>query len=67
MYWGSLAMVEDKGVNQAMITVEMILRNKSRDEGCLKGASLVLAHCVKRSLEKNVWSDTWGTSRNALR
>jgi hypothetical protein len=51
MYWGSLAMVEDKNVSQAMIIVGLILRNKPIDQDCLKGASLVLAHCVKRSLE----------------
>jgi hypothetical protein len=38
MYWGSLAMVEDKNVSQAMIIVGLILRNKPIDQDCLKGA-----------------------------
>jgi hypothetical protein len=59
MYLGPLPMVADENVSQATIIVERLLHEKptekalSIDNGCLKDASLLLAHCVKQSLEKS--------------
>jgi|SRR5580704_5186756 hypothetical protein len=49
MYWGSMAMVEDDDVDQAMVLFRDALDNKG-DGNCLRSASLFLAHCVKKSL-----------------
>jgi hypothetical protein len=65
MYWGPLPMVADENVSQAIIIVERSLHKKptqkaiSIDNGCLTDASLLLAHCVKQSLEKS-WSVVLG-------
>jgi hypothetical protein len=66
MYLGPLPMVADEDVSQAVIIVERLLHEKpmersiSIDNGCLTDAALLLAHCVKRSLEKS-WSVELGT------
>jgi hypothetical protein len=50
MFWGSMAMVEDDDVDQAMVLFRDA-RNNNGDKNCLRAASLFLAHCVKKSLE----------------
>jgi hypothetical protein len=49
MYWGSMAMVEDDDVDQAMVLFRDAVNSKG-DDNCLRAASLFLAHCVKKSL-----------------
>jgi hypothetical protein len=53
IYWGRLAAVEDNFVDHAMVSFGDKLTEKS-STACLNDASLLLAHCVKKSLE-----DSW--------
>jgi hypothetical protein len=53
IYWGRLAAVEDNFVDNAMVLFGNKLTEKS-PKCCLNDASLLLVHCVKKSLE-----DSW--------
>jgi hypothetical protein len=58
LYWGSLGTVEDNAVDEAMVAFgELLNRNAGRD--CLQQASLLLSHCVKKSLEAS-WNVSLG-------
>jgi hypothetical protein len=54
LYWGSMPMVEDDDVDQAMVLFRDAVYGK-RDSNCVRAASLFLAHCIKKSLEVS-WS-----------
>jgi hypothetical protein len=60
-YFGSMAMVEDDDVDQAMVLFRhiAILQPPREDSKCVTSASLFLAHCVKKSLATS-WSVTLG-------
>jgi hypothetical protein len=59
IYWGHLGAVEDIYVDPAMVIFrEKLMQNAPQK--CLKPASLLLAHCVKRS-----WELTWDVSLGA--
>jgi hypothetical protein len=53
LYYSLLAAVEDVNVDRAMVIFGHLL-NSNAPQHCLKDASLLLSHCVKKSLE-----DTW--------
>jgi hypothetical protein len=58
IYWGRLAAVEDNFVDHAMVSFGDKLTEKS-STACLEDASLLLAHCVKKSLE-DAWKVEFG-------
>lgn len=59
IYWGRLGAVEDVYVDRAMVAFRKILKSNA-PQYCLKNASLLLAHCVKKS-----WEITWDVSLGA--
>jgi hypothetical protein len=66
IYWGRMGAVEDRGVDRAMVMFGQKLKQretlklaagKTMEPECLHQASLLLAHCVKKS-----WEQTWRVS-----
>ena len=58
LYWGELALVEDEGVEAAMVNLGQALeRGKTGEE--LKGFSLELAHACRNSLAKSWGVQQW--------
>lgn len=54
LYWGGLGIVEDRGVEKAMVALGQIIPEIASQPELAKLASLNLSHCVKNSL-----SDSW--------
>lgn len=54
LYWGELCMVDNRGVERAMMNLGNALEKKA-DQSKLKSASYDLAHALRRSLESS-----WG-------
>jgi hypothetical protein len=61
LYWGPLAVVEDSGVEGAMVGFGNALRSDGSDRAALQHRSLDLAHACRGSLEKQ-----WGTNLGEL-
>jgi hypothetical protein len=59
IYWGHLGAVEDSYVDLAIVSFRNRLMHHASQQ-CLKSASLLFAHCVKKS-----WEATWGVTLGA--
>lgn len=61
LYWGELAMVEDKQVERAMIRFGYGIdpKKKRASKGCLEELSLHLAHSIRDSLADSWKVDKW--------
>jgi hypothetical protein len=66
LYWGPLAVVEDKGVEAAMVAYGEQLENDPRDATKLDMLSLGLAHACRSSL-KRLWVPELGNVENIRR
>jgi hypothetical protein len=59
IYWGHLGAVEDRFVDRSMVAFRNRLKGNAPQQ-CLEDASLLLAHCVKKS-----WETTWDVKLGA--
>ncbi|MGH6916811.1 MAG: hypothetical protein ACREJ0_03810 [Geminicoccaceae bacterium] len=55
LYWGDLGIVEDRGVEKAMVALGQIIPDMASRPQLARRASLNLSHCIKNSM-----SESWG-------
>jgi hypothetical protein len=59
LYWGELSMVEDRGVESAMVRMGECLRGNCSACGSLEKCSLALAHACRQSLAVSWGVEDW--------
>ena len=59
LYWGGLGIVEDRGVEKAMVALGRIIPDMASQPRLAKLASLNLSHCIKNSLSES-WAVVLG-------
>jgi hypothetical protein len=58
LYWGELALVEDRGVESAMVAFGKALKS-GENQARLQPLSLDLAHAIRRSLDRSWGIEVW--------
>jgi hypothetical protein len=58
LYWGELALVEDRGVEAAMVAYGKALKSDAAPSQ-LQPLSLDLAHAIRKSLDRSWGIDVW--------